>query len=116
MGEIILAAFASTGFFGLIQFLVKRHDDRNGKVKQLTDSIDGLKKKIDIQERDSCRTQLLLLMAIFPDNVDEILKIAEHYFKDLKANWYMSTLFVRWCRKNNIELPEWAMKLKENEK
>lgn len=114
--EIILAAFASTGFFGLIQFLVKRHDEKKGKVKQLCDSIEQLKKKIDRQERDSCRTQLLLLMSDFPDNTDEILKIAEHYFKNLKANWYMSTLFVKWCKKAEITLPDWAMKLKENEK
>ena len=114
--EIILAAFASSGLFGLIQFLIKRHDEKKGKGKELADSIESLKRKIDIQERDSCRTQLLLLMAIFPDNVDEIMKIAEHYFKDLKANWYLSSMFLKWCKKNNVELPPWAMDLKENEK
>ena len=98
--EIILAAFASSGLFGLIQFLIKRHDEKKGKSKQLVNSIESLKKKIDIQERDSCRTQLLLLMAIFPDNIDEIMKIAEHYFKDLKANWYLSSMFLKWCKKN----------------
>ena len=112
--EIVLAAFASTGFFGLIQFLVARHDQKKGKAKQLTDAIEGLKKKIDRQERDSCRTQLLLLMAIFPDNTDEILKVAEHYFRDLKANWYMTSLFAAWCKKRNIELPIWAHSKKED--
>ena len=116
MGEIILAVFASTGFFSLIQFLVKRHDERKGKAKQFADAIDSLKKKIDRQERDSCRTQLLLLMAIFPDNTDEILKVAEHYFRDLKANWYMTSLFAAWCKKRNIELPDWATGINRNEK
>jgi len=114
--DILLTALASSGFFGLIQFLVTRHDQKKGKVKQLTDLIEGLKKKIDRQERDSCRTQLLLLMSDFPENVDEILKIGQHYFQDLKANWYMSTLFAKWCKKNNIELPDWAHNIKEDDK
>lgn len=116
IGEIILAVFTSTGLFSLIQFLVKRHDERKGKTKQFADAIESLKKKIDRQERDSCRTQLLLLMAIFPDNINEIMKVAEHYFRDLEANWYMTTLFVGWCKNHNIELPEWAMKKKEDER
>lgn len=114
--EIVLAAFASTGLFGFVQFLVKRHDDKRGKAKQLADSIESLKKKIDRQERDSCRTQLLLLMSDFPDNSDEILKVAEHYFKDLSANWYMTSLFGTWCKRRGIELPSWAMRLREDEK
>ena len=114
--EIILAAFASSGLFGLIQFLVKRHDERKGKGKQLTDAIESLKKKIDRQERDSCRTQLLLLMSDFPDMKDEILKVSEHYFKDLDANWYMSSLFSYWCEANHINLPSWAMRRKSDER
>lgn len=116
MMEVLLAAFASTGFFGLIQFFVKRHDDKKGTAKHLTDSIQSLEKKIDRQERDSCRTQLLLLMAIYPDNVDEILKVAEHYFKDLQANWYMTSLFASWCKKRGIEIPAWAAGINKNEK
>ena len=116
MMEVVLAAFTSTGLFGLIQFFVTRHDQKQGTAKQLSDSIESLKKKIDRQERDSCRTQLLLLMSDFPENVDEILKIGQHYFQDLKANWYMSTLFAKWCKKNNIELPDWAHNIKEDDK
>ena len=116
MMEVVLAAFTSTGLFGLIQFFVTRHDQKKGKAKQLSDSIESLKKKIDRQERDSCRTQLLLLMSDFPENTDEILKIGQHYFQDLKANWYMSTLFATWCKKNNIELPDWAHNIKEDDK
>lgn len=112
--DILLTALASSGFFGLIQFLVTRHDQKKGKAKQLTDLIEGLKKKIDRQERDSCRTQLLLLLSDFPDMTEEILKVAEHYFKDLDANWYMTTLFAKWCRKANIELPSWAHSKKED--
>ena len=43
--EVVLAAFASTGLFGLIQFFVTRHDQKKGKAKQLSDSIESLKKK-----------------------------------------------------------------------
>jgi len=114
--EVILTALASTGFFSLVQFLIKRHDERKGKTKQFADAIESLKKKIDRQERDSCRTQLLLLMSDFPDMKDEILKVAEHYFKDLEANWYMTTLFSVWCEKHNINLPMWAMRRQNDER
>ena len=114
-GEIILSMFASTGLFSLIQFLIKRHDEKKGKGKQLTEAIESLKKKIERQERDSCRTQLLVLLSDFPDMTEEILKVAQHYFKDLDANWYMTTLFAKWCRKANIELPDWAHNKKEGQ-
>ena len=114
--EIVLAAFASTGFFGLIQFFVKRHDEKKGKVKQLTDSIESLKKKIDRQERDTCRTQLLLLMSDFPENIDEILRVGQNYFKDLDGDWYLTSLFASFCKKHNVVLPTWAHTRKENDK
>lgn len=45
--EIILAALASSGMFSLIQFLIKRHDDKKGKTAELEKKIDGIQKDID---------------------------------------------------------------------
>ena len=45
--EIILAALASSGMFSLIQFLIKRHDDKKGKRAELDKKIDAIQTDID---------------------------------------------------------------------
>lgn len=89
---IIVAVFGS----GLIQFLITRHDNsKNIKGKLLT------------LEKDVLRTQLLLLILMKPQERQEIMTIAEHYFKDLKGDWYMTSIFKKWLNENNIEEPIW---------
>ena len=45
--EIVLAAFASSGLFSLLQFLIKRHDEKKGKTAELDKKIDGIRKDLD---------------------------------------------------------------------
>ena len=49
---------------------------------------------------------LLLLILLRPEEQTEILKVAEYYFCVLKANWYMTSMFKKWCDENGLE-PEW---------
>ena len=58
-------------------------------------------------EKDELRTQLLLLLSDYPEERQEIMKLAEHYFKDLKGNWYATTLFNNWLVERQIARPEW---------
>ena len=99
---IIATAIGSTGLFSLVQFLIKRHDAKKDKTGILIG-------KIDKCERDGCRTQLLLLISLFPGQEQEIMKVAEHYFKGLHANWYMTALFQAYCKRRDIEIPQWAL-------
>ena len=92
---IVLAVLASNGFFALIQFLITRWDTKK-----------SIKGKLDRLEKDGIRTQLLLLILMQPEEQTEILKVAEHYFVKLKANWYMTGLFAKWCDDHGLE-PEW---------
>ena len=92
---LVLAILASNGFFALIQFLITRWDTKK-----------SLKGKLDRLEKDGIRTQLLLLILMQPDEQTEILKVAEHYFVKLKANWYMTGLFAKWCDDHGLD-PEW---------
>lgn len=92
---IIVAVLASNGAFALIQFLITRHDTRT-----------NIKDKLLLLEKDGLRTQLLLLILMKPEETSEILKVAEHYFVKLKANWYMTGLFAKWCDEHGLE-PEW---------
>lgn len=86
----------STALATLIQFFVTRHDNRK-----------SLSKRLDKLERDGLRTQLLLLILIRPQEKQEILTLSEHYFADLKGNWYMTSIFNRWIEDTGIAEPEW---------
>jgi len=103
---VILAVISSAAVFGFIQFLISRHDKKNDRLKDLVDDIDELKKGTKKAEKDSVRVQLLVLLAMYPDDDKEILEVAQHYFKDLKSNWFMTPIFYRWCQKKAIK-PEW---------
>ena len=92
---MLLAVFASNGFFALLQFLITRWDTKK--------NLKGTLKKL---ERDGLRTQLLLLILMRPDEEGEILKIAQHYFVKLKGNWYMTSVFSKWCKSRGLR-PEW---------
>ena len=92
---IILAILASNGFFALVQFLITRWDTKK--------NLKGTLRKL---EKDGLRTQLLLLILMQPDEQTEILKIAEHYFVKLKGNWYMTSVFSKWCKSRGLK-PEW---------
>jgi len=89
----VISALTSGGVLSFIQFLITRKDsDIKGTLKKL--------------EKDGLRTQLLLLILMQPDEQTEILKIAEHYFVKLKGNWYMTSVFSKWCKSKDLK-PEW---------
>lgn len=75
----------------------------------------GIKSKVKKIEKDSVRTQLLLMMSDYPDEKQEILTIAEYYFSTLKANWYMTALFSKWLAQEGIPDPIWFRGGKTNE-
>ncbi len=94
--QIILAIFGSTGFFSLVQFLIQRWDNKK-----------NVKGRLNVLERDTLRTQLLLMILLKPTEVQEILTVGEHYFKDLHGNWYMTSIFNKWLTESDIAEPEW---------
>lgn len=94
---IVLAVLGSGAFFSFLQFIITRHDLRKGWTAQNVD-----------------RLQLMVLIADYPRKVDEILKLAEHYFVELRGNSFLKELFTDWLASQNIEKPEWFINLKEN--
>ena len=94
---IIMAILASNGLFALAQFLITRHDHKKnvkGKLAQL--------------EKDTLRTQLLLMLLIKPTETQEILTLGQHYFVHLQGNWYMTSIFNKWIDKYIPDAkPEW---------
>lgn len=93
--------FGAAGFWSFITNLVNRHD------KRLEDRMNRL-------ERDGLRTQMLVLIIQRPEEKQEILTIAERYFKDLKGDWYMTSIFNKWIIDSDIAEPEWFNKEGKN--
>ena len=96
METIILAVLGSTALSSLIQFLIKRWDDKH-----------NVKDKLTTLEKDVLRTQMLLLILLKPEEKQEILTIGQHYFQKLKGDWYMTSIFKKWLKESGTEEPEW---------
>lgn len=84
--EILLTALASSGFFSLIQFLIKRHDDKNGKRAELDKKIDSIQKDIDdlrseIKKSDALQARRRILR--FNDELLSGLKHSKEAFDDV---------------------------------
>lgn len=104
---IVLAIIGSNGLFALIQFLIKRRDEKKGKTAEILKKLDDLQSKQEAADQDRCRTQLLLLISDYPSESLEIMKVAHHYFSVLHGDWYMTGLFNQWLVQNNVGKPEW---------
>ena len=92
----VISALTSGGLLAFTQFLISRHDDKQ-----------GIKSTLIKLEKDGLRTQLLLMILLKPQEKKEILTLAQHYFIDLKGNWYMTDVFDKWCEEECGSRPEW---------
>lgn len=103
--NIILGVLGGGNIILFIKFLIERYDHKKERAEDK--DAEGVKKKLLVLERDGLRTQLLLLILLKPEEQTEILRIAEHYFKDLKGNWYMTSIFKKWLEEKGVGSPEW---------
>ena len=97
---IVTACIGSTGLFAFIQFLITRHDNKKGQMAEIQNKLHKL-------EKDSIRTQLLVLMSDYPEDKQQIMMLGEYYFDELKSNWYMTGIFQNYLERNNIPTPPW---------
>lgn len=109
--NIIIAILGGGNLLLFIKFLIERSDAKKEKkdakeLESIKNEIEGIKNEVTLLKKDGIRTQLLLLILMQPDEQAEILKVAEYYFVKLKANWYMTGLFARWCKQHNLS-PDW---------
>lgn len=105
--SVVVAVLGSGGLFTLIQYLIKSRDEKKGEIKKINDRLDGITKKLVQSEQNQIRLQMLFMIQLHPDEVNEILTLAQHYFKELHSNWYMTTIFNKWLEKSHIAEPEW---------
>ena len=102
--DILIAVLGGGNLLLFVKFLIERFDRKKERSEDTEQK--AIKDTLTKLEKDGLRTQLLLLILLKPEEQTEILKIAEHYFVKLKANWYMTSIFKRWCDENRLE-PEW---------
>ena len=98
--------------FLIIKFFIERHDkkvekEEENELGKINGEIIQLKKELSRQVKDGIRTQLLMLILLQPEEKKEILTVGETYFKKLKGNWYMTSVFNRWLNKYCEAKPEW---------
>lgn len=101
----VVSALTSGGFLAFLQFLISRHDHKQERAEDKESA--AIKDTLIKLEKDGIRTQLLLLILMKPGEQTEILRLAQHYFKKLKGNWYMTSIFKTWLKDQNIGDPDW---------
>lgn len=99
----IVSALTSGGFLAFIQFLITRRDQKD----EIKEVLEEIKDRLDKNEKDTIRNQLLFLICLRPQEKQEILKLGEHYFKDLHGNWYLTSMFNKWLVEHRVAKPEW---------
>lgn len=108
MTETILAAVLGSGALSaLIAGIFNIIANRKGRIGKIEGALSRIEQQLRTNEKDVIRTQLLLLISDYPDQTTEILTLAEHYFKDLRGDWYMTSLFNRWLTAKGAARPEW---------
>lgn len=94
--QIIAAVITSQALVELIKLILDRKDSKN-----------NIKNKLIILEKDVLRTQMLLMILMRPKEKKEILTLGQHYFEDLRGNWYMTDIFNKWLEDEGHSKPEW---------
>lgn len=115
MIETIIIAILSSGALsalitGLFQYLQTKRSKKDGLEKKVDDIIDDQNKIMAAQKKhegDIVRVELKMMIADFPDDENDILRLAEHYFHDLHGNWVMAAIFKKWLSDRHLELPNW---------
>ena len=99
--NILIAVLGGGNLILFIKYLIERHD------KKEENEVEIVKNELTILKKDGIRTQLLLLILLKPEEQTEILRVAEHYFKVLRGDWYMTSVFDKYLEERNVGKPEW---------
>lgn len=96
-----------TKIFDLISDRRKVKNETDQKFNSIKNEITEIKSQIKLQEKDELRTQIMVMISDYPDETTDILRLSEHYFKNLKGNWVLTDIFKKWAVEKNISIPIW---------
>ena len=103
----MISVLGSGAFATLVTALINAFSSRKTKLKGIADKLNTIEAKLVTSEKDALRTQLLIMISDYPSETQEILTIAQHYFGDLKGDWYATSLFNKWIRDWGVAEPTW---------
>ena len=107
MHDIILAVVGCGVLNIVATAIINAVSNRKSRLKGVEDKLEDIEKRLKYAEKDELRTQLLLMISDYPDNVEGIMAIGERYFGKLHGNWYATALFNNWLSEREIAKPEW---------
>ncbi|MBQ1297703.1 MAG: hypothetical protein IIY21_26935 [Clostridiales bacterium] len=109
--DLLLAILGGGNFILFVKFLIERHDKKVEKAEEESKEDDYIKKALKKMEKDTLRTQLLLMIISLPEEKKEIMTLAQRYFskppEGLDGNWYMTDIFKKWLKEKGHSNPEW---------
>ena len=111
--EAIIAALC--GLLGVIvtkfiDYRISKNKEESENSKRLTsieNRLSSLEENTLKEEIDNLRTQLLVMISDYPNEVNDILRLGERYFNELKGNWVLSDIFKKWAVEKNVSIPVW---------
>ena len=105
---IILAIIGSGALSTLISAIITAVSNRKGRLKKIEEKLTTIEANQKMAEKDALRTQLLMMIASYPEEKTDILRLAEYYFHRLDGNWIAKAIFNKWLEEyaNGIK-PEW---------
>lgn len=89
----------------------KQKEDQENVHKELAE----IKAAVKLNEKDNLRTQLMVMIKDYPYETTDILRLGEHYFKDLNGNWVLTDIFGSWAAGQGVIVPTWFPKEEKNE-
>lgn len=111
---VVIAVVSSNAFFAFIQFLITRRDNNNKKFKAIEERFDKVDSRMNYIDQGNLRLQILVLIHLYPQRSEEIIKLAKKYFVDFKGNYYVTGIFKQYLDDNNLIYPQWFIDYKDN--
>ena len=94
--SIILAIIGSGALSTLISAIITAIANRKSKLTKIEERLTAIEKNQKVAEKDALRTQLIMMIASYPDERTDILRLAEYYFDGLHGNWTATAIFNKW--------------------
>lgn len=106
-GTAGLVSAISAFIFKILDYRkAKRGETIDSKLKPIVDKLEAQDVQLHEIRLDTTRTQLIMLMEHQPHNHDTIIKVAERYFVSLKGDWYLTSLFKDWAKREGVSIPD----------
>lgn len=103
VASLISAALVILGALtGIVSWATSQFTNAiSSQMSEFREEVQAADKKTEVQ---ITRLELMTLIDTQPENVAEIEKVAKHYFKDLGADWYMTSIYSSWAKEHGGDI------------